>query len=380
MSRFRILALFAAMAALATAFAACGGGSSSSSDENPQSVLEDATLAGVRSGDLELKLNVNSSGEKGGEVSASVSGPFESGGKESLPQLELTAKASGKANGEPIDFEGGLTLLPERGFVEYEGTTYEVDPTTFGFVKSSLEQAQQQGPKAGSADVTACQEAAEGLKFSDFADNLTNEGSADVYGATTTKISGDLNVPKAVDALIKLTENKACAAQLEAAGPLPLGELEKAKGELGDAVKKAHLDVYVGDDHIIRKVSGELTIEPKQTGEKVEAEFELSLSGVNEEQDFSAPSGAKPLEKLFLKLGINPIELLEGSGTEGISKLLEKLLGGSLPTGGLGGSSSGEGSSGNSGGEAAGGQKAYLECLKNAQTSADLQKCASLVQ
>src|SRR5262249_53043258 len=152
-----------------------------------------------------------------------------------------------------------LTLLRERAFVNYKGTEYEVDPTTFGFVKSTLENAQQQGSQAGSADITACQEAAEGIKFADFADNLKNEGSTDVYGATTTKISGDLNVPKAVDALIKLTENKACAAQLEAAGGLPINELRKAKGELGSAVKQAHLDIYVGDDHIIRKVAGEVT-------------------------------------------------------------------------------------------------------------------------
>ena len=103
--------------------------------------------------------------------------------------------------------------------------------------------------------------------------------------------------PARSDAIIKLTENSACSSQLEAAGPLPLGELEKAKGELTGAVKKAHVDVYVGDDNIIRKVAAELTIEPKgSSSEKVEVEFELSLGGVNEEQKISAPSGAKPLE------------------------------------------------------------------------------------
>ena len=47
--------------------------------------------------------------------------------------------------GEDIDFDGGLTLLTDRAFVEYKGTEYEVDPTTFGFLKSAFEQAQQQG-------------------------------------------------------------------------------------------------------------------------------------------------------------------------------------------------------------------------------------------
>ena len=43
MSRFRIFVLLAALAALATAFAACGG-SSDKSSEDPQKVINEATL------------------------------------------------------------------------------------------------------------------------------------------------------------------------------------------------------------------------------------------------------------------------------------------------------------------------------------------------
>jgi hypothetical protein len=375
LSRFRIFLLLAALAALATAFAACG--SSDKSSEDPQQVIDNASLEGVTSGDVDLSLGIKSAGDEGGDVNVSLSGPFQSGSKGNLPQLDLTASAKGSARGESIDFEGGLTLLSDRAFVNYQGTEYEVDPTTFGFVKSSFEQAQQQGgSEANPADVTACQEAATGLKVGDFVDNLTNDGSADVDGTGTTKISGDLNVGAAIDAIIKLTENPACSSQLEAAGPLPIGELEAAKGELTSAVKQAHVEVYVGDDNIIRKLEAELTIEPKGTSkEKVEVDFSLSLSGVNEEQEISAPANAKPLEGLFQKLNINPIELLEaGSSGKGLGSLLEGV------TGGGGSSSGGESSSGGSEGSGGGNQQAYLECLKGARTPADLQKCASMVQ
>ena len=50
MSRFRIFALFAAFAALAVTFAACGG--SDKSNEDPQKVIEQASLKGVKSGEL----------------------------------------------------------------------------------------------------------------------------------------------------------------------------------------------------------------------------------------------------------------------------------------------------------------------------------------
>jgi len=379
LTRFRFLALFAALVAMASVFAACGGGDdeSDSSGDDPQKVVESASLEGVKSGEFDLSLHVNAEGKEGGDIEVNLSGPFEAGAKGELPQLELTADASGSAQGEDLDFEGGLTLLTDRGFVEYEGTAYEVDPTTFGFLKAAVEQAQQQEGESG--DITACQEAAEGIKFGQFADHLKNEGGADVEGTSTTKVSGDLNVSGAVDALIKLTEDPACSSQLEAAGPLPLGELEDAKGELSKAIKKAHVDLYVGDDDIIRKAALELTIQPPSAAdEKVELEMEISLAGVNEEQSFSSPSDAKPLEALFKQLDVNPIELLEGS-EDGIGGLLESLGGASSD-----GASSGESSSG---GSSSGGPdlsdaatKEYAQCLQGAKTSADLQKCASLLK
>lgn len=376
MTRFRFFALLTACVAMASVFAACGGSddsSTGSSGEDPQTVLEDAGLEGVKSGDLDLSLNVTAEGDEGGDVEVSLSGPFEAGAKGELPQLEMSAEASGSAGGENLDFEGGLTVLTDRAFIDYRGTDYEVDPTTFGFVKSALEQAmQQEGAESG--DITACQKAAEGIKFSQFAEQLVNEDSADVDGTATTKVSGDVDVSGGIDALIQLTEDPACSSQLEAAGPLPLGELEEAKGELSKAVKNAHIDLYVGDDNIVRKMAVELTIQPPEAAdEKVELELEMTLSGVNEEQSFSSPSDAKPLEALFKEAGINPLELgeaLEG----GIGGLLDSVGGADL-----GGGSSGSGES-SSGGASSAARQEYVECLQGADTSADLQKCASLLK
>jgi hypothetical protein len=362
LTRFRILLLLTAVAAMATVFAACGGSddsTSASSDEDPQKVLENAGLEGVKSGNLDLSLHATSEGKEGGDVEVDLSGPFEAGAKGELPQLEMSAEASGSAAGEDLDFEGGLTVLTDRAFVDYKGTNYEVDPTTFGFVKAALEQAQQQ-EGAESGDITACQKAAEGIKFSQFAEELTNEGGADIDGTPTTKVSGDVAVSGGIEALIQLTEDPACSSQLEAAGPLPLDELEEAKGELSKAVKNAHIDLYVGDDDIVRKVAVELTIQPPgAANEKVELEMELTLSGVNEEQSFTAPSDAEPLEGLFKEAGINPLEL---------GKALEGGISGLLESSGIGGSSSG----------GSGDSPAYSKCLQEAETTAELQKCASL--
>jgi hypothetical protein len=340
LSRLRIFVLFAALLALAAALSACGSSGSSNSNENPQTVVNEATLKGVKSGNLNLTLGVKADGDEGGNLDVSLSGPFQSEGKNQLPQLDLSAKASGTLNGQDIDFDGGLTLLSDKAFVNYKGTEYEVDPTTFSFVKSAIERAQQRsGAQSKSAGATACQEAVANLKVGDFVENLTNEGSSDVGGTSTTQVSGDLNVPGAIDALLELTKDPACSAQLGAAGPLPSeSELDKAKSQVESALKTAHVDVYVGDDNIVRKIAAELSIEPQNASgggpKKVDLEFELTIDGVNEDQTISAPSGAKPLNDLFQKLNVNPIELLGAasgqgglSGSGGLGGLLNGLSG-----------------------------------------------------
>jgi hypothetical protein len=389
LSRLRILVLFAAMLALAAALAACGSSGSSNSSENPQKVVNEATLKGIESGNLSLALKVNAEGEEGGNLDLSLSGPFQGEGKSQLPQLDLSAKASGSFNGKDINFDGGLTLLSDRAFVNYKGTEYEVDPTTFSFVKSAIERSQHSGAAQGqSAGATACQEAVANLKVGDFVENLSNEGSSDVGGTATTHVSGDLNVPGAIDALLELTKEPACSAQLGAAGPLPSeAELDKAKGQVESALKTAHVDLYVGEDNIVRKIAAELSIEPQNASsggpKKVDLPFELSIDGVNEEQSIEAPSGAKPLNELFQQLGVNPIELLGAAGGQGG-------LGGSGGLGGLlnglsgaagGGSSAGGGSESSGGGSSgSGSQQAYLKCLQGATTPVDLQKCAGLLK
>jgi hypothetical protein len=336
LSRLRFLyalAVAVALIAATTALAACGGGSDKS-DESPQAVLDEATLDGVESGDIDLSVGLDAQGPEGGTLELSLSGPFQGEGAGSLPQLDMDAKANGSVDGEKVDFQGGLVLLPNSAYVNYEGVEYEVDPTTFSFLESALNQAQREGgAEIGSAGAAACQEELGKLKVADFVENGANEGSADVDGTSTVKISGDVDVSAAIDAVLEVVESKPCQAQLAGAGPLPSkSEIEDAKDEVGSAVKSAQADVYVGDDDIVRRLELQLKIEPDNGGsgpKQVEIDLDLTLSGVNEEQSISAPENAKPLSRLFLKLGINPIELLgllQGEeGGKGLDELFEGL-------------------------------------------------------
>jgi hypothetical protein len=335
LSRFRVLTIFLALVALATALAACGGGGS----DDPQAIVDEATLQGVESANLELALGLGIQGSEGGHVDVDLAGPFESESEAELPKLDLALTAKGFAGGEKIDFEGGLTLLGDKAYVAYAGTEYEVDPATFNFVRSVIRR--RAGTPNPAAEATACQEAAAEMELSGLVENLKGEGSTDVGGTSTNKVSGDLDVAGAVDAAIELSENPACSEQLRAAGSLPSrGQLEKSRGKLESAVKSAHIDLYVGDDHIVRRIGVQAKVEPQKgkasaKAKSVEVEFDLKLTGVNEEQAIEAPASSKPLSALFVKLGINPLELLgvlQGTkgfkGPGGIGELLEGIRSG----------------------------------------------------
>jgi hypothetical protein len=334
LSRFRIFTLFAALITLTAVLAACGGGSSG---DDPQAVVEDATLQGIESGNIDMSLGIDVRGEKSGHIDVSVSGPFQSEDEAEYPELDLSASAKGKVGGEKVDFDGGLTLLGNKAYVAYEGKEYEVDPTTFDFVKSILKE--KSGAGAGeSSEATACQEAASGLELDNVVENLKSDGSADVSGTSTTKVSGDLDVSGAIEAASDLSEDPACSKQLSAAGAVPSGaELDSAKGIIEESVKSAHVELFVGDDHIVRRIVSQTKIEPQEgTGsggaKSIEIDLDLTLARVNEDQPIVAPKGSKPLSDLFLELGVNPIELLgaferQGGGIGGLLKGLNSLGG-----------------------------------------------------
>lgn len=337
MNRARLLTILLALVALAAALVACGGGGS----DDPQTIVDEATLQGIESANLEMALGLDIKGSEAGHLDVNLAGPFEGEAEAELPKLDLALTANGSVGGEKIDFEGGLTLLGDKAYVGYAGTEYEVDPATFNFVRSAIKR--RAGSPNPGAEATGCQEAAAEMELSGLVENLKGEGSADVGGTSTNKVSGDLDVAGAIDAAIELSENPACSEQLRAVGSLPSrAQLEKNRGELESAVKSAHVDLYVGDDHIVRRIDVQAKVEPQKgkaraKAKSVEVEFDLKLTGVNEEQTIEAPASSRPLSALFVKLGINPIELLgilQGAkgfnGSGGIGELLERVRSGSF--------------------------------------------------
>lgn len=319
----RVPVIAVSMIALVAFVSACGGG-----EGGAEEILDEATLKGIESGNLDLSLGIDTKGGEGGHVDVDLSGPFEAKKGAQLPQLDLTATAKGTVDGEALDFESGVTLAGNNeAYVEFQGTDYEVDQTTYGFVTSIVGESEE---------ASACQEAVAEKQLSEFVEDPTEEGTVDVGGTPTTKVSGDIDAETAIDALLKMNEDALCSEQLKAVPGLEssLTELEESRAQAEDSLKEAHLVLYVGDDRIVRRLQAQITIEPPEGSaprgaKSAEFDLDLTLTDVNQPQTIAAPKSSKPLSALFIKLGVNPIELLgvlqEGIGGAGLTNFLERV-------------------------------------------------------
>jgi hypothetical protein len=370
-SRFRILFAIFAAAILATALVACGGGGDSG-NEDPQQVLDQTFSSDnedVNSGNLDISLGIDVSGDQGGSFDASVSGPFESQGKNKIPKFDLDAKVDTSGQGQDVNFEGGLISTGDSAFVGYNGTDYEIDKSLFDQFQAAFESAAAQNAQQ-------TQNTGDVLKQLGIDDpkslltNLSNDGDTDVEGTETTHISGDLDVNKTVDAFKSVLSNAGALGSLGGVDtsqlPTP-AQLDQVKS----AIKQAHFDIYSGkDDHILRRFTITLSIEPPSGSgvDTIDVNFDLTIGGVNESQTIEAPSNPKPFSDLLSALGVP-------------AQLLDQLGGGAL--GNLGGSSGGTGSGTPSvpdlGGSAQAQQaQKYLQCIAKANSAADLQACQGL--
>jgi hypothetical protein len=360
---FAICALVLPVPAL---LAGCGGGDSGSG-EDPQAVLDDtfSNDQSISSGNLNLTLGVDASGDQGGNLDASLTGPFQGdpNDKQTIPQLDWTLSAKGAfGGGDPFDFSGSLVVTDDNAYVEYKGKAYEVGTDAFKQVADQLESSsssdaptsftegcKQALEQAGATDTSGCD-----IDLETWLPDPTNEGTADVGGTSTIHIRGDVDVQKVLTDVGNLIAGFP-GTSTQGFDPTQLGGF-------ADAVPEATMDVYSGeDDHLLRKLEVHLTIDPSAIAggaiqipiDNIDIALSVELDDVNEQQTVSAPSGAQPISQLFSDIGID-LGDIPGLGSTGSS--------------GSGGSSSG--SSGSS--------SDYFKCLQQAgDDPRAINKCAS---
>lgn len=359
MTRIRTFAVVCALALpIPAAIAGCGGDDSSS--EDPQTVLDETfnNDTQVTSGDLSLTASVKADGEQGGSFEASLSGPFQGdpNDENAVPQLDWTASLSGEGVGQSVDFNGGIVVTGDNAYVEYNNQAYEVGSKEFAQLRDQMAQQQSQGSsdaqgtfqeqcttaiEQAGGDAAACD-----IDFESWLTNVTNDGTEDVGGTSTIHISGDVDVQKMLSDIGNLASTIPGASS-QGIDPSQLGAVS-------GAVTDASFDVYSGaDDHVLRKIDANLTIDPSQIAPEgavpvsnIQVSFSVEIDGLNEQQTIEAPANAKPIDQLLSDVGIDPSTL------------------GGLGATGLGGTSSGSGNS-------------FEQCIQQASTPDEINACAS---
>jgi hypothetical protein len=318
----RKLALIVLLAVLPFGLVACGGddeptsgGGGGGGSQDVDQILEEtfSDSSRIESGKLEATIT---GGQGDQQATAKLSGPFQSQGDQRLPLVALQGSFSGQ--GEELD--AGVVNTGEKGYVSFQGEDYEVSNPVYEQFKASYEQAATQGGQEGQSLSSL------GLNPRDWLTDAKVEGDADVGGTETTKITGGV----------------------DGAAQLPEQITPQQKQQLTAAVEDARVEVYSGkDDRILRRLKFDLTAE----GSTVT--LDLTLTGVNEDQDIPEPSDAKPFSELAEQLG-------------------------GLGLGGLGGAGGGGG--GNGGGADAQALEKYSQCVQEAAgDSAKTARCADLL-
>ena len=353
--------------------AGCGGsdgdgGESADDGTDPQEILSRALGAGesIDSGVLEIDLSLESEADEGASIAASIVGPFQSSGDGKLPQLDFDGKASVSAAGTDSDFEGGITLTGDGGYVSYAGQAYQLDSGTFDLLQSSYEQSSELQDEQGEGNSLA----QFGIDPAEWVTDLTNEGTEDLDGTEVVHVSGGADVGKLFTDLSSVTEQ---AGQAEQVDPAALEQLESS-------VTDATIDVYASaDDSTLRKFTLSVDVVDPTASEQATTSVTLSIgiADPGEDQDVEAPADAQPIEALLQQFptgaGALPgIGDISGAGGGGDSADTAP----AAPDASGGGGNGGGGGGGDAASAAA---DAYFQCASNAKTPEEVDACADLL-
>ena len=246
-----------------------GQAASTPAPAGPEQLLSAAVASDVDSAAFEAKLTFRSAGASN---LVRVSGAYETHGEREMPEVDVDVQL--QAPSLNTNVRGGFVTTGERAWFTQGDKAYAVPQSTWSEIVKGRESGAK--PAAGAAQDLD-------ISPSEWVRNVKSEGKEQVGGVQTTHLSAELDSAKA------LTE-VAAPAMRQAGSTVPLATAEKRLRQSG--LKNGELDVWVGDDKVLRRMT--LALSGKGDGGRtVSAEFELELSGVNEPQDVAAPANVK---------------------------------------------------------------------------------------
>jgi len=216
----------------------------------------------LESASFDGALSFSSRGEKN---TIKTSGAFELGAATEVPQVDVEVNVDVPG----YDGRGGFVTTGERAWFTRGDTGYAVPQKAWQQIVAARKSGGAAAADTPKVDVDP----------SSWLRNVKSEGTEKMDGVDVTHVSADVNSAQAITDVVKA---------MDRTGQVPAG----AEARLENVVKDGHIDAWVGDDKIMRRVS--LEFSGKGDGDrKVSVDLDFTLSGVNEPQDINRPAKVK---------------------------------------------------------------------------------------
>jgi hypothetical protein len=177
--------------------------------------------------------------------------------------VQVTVDAAG------FNGSGGFVTTGDRAWFTRAGVGYAVPQEAWSKIVKAREKGTPPTSKAPELDVDP----------SGWLRNVKSEGTEQLDGVKVTHVSADVNSAQAIADVAKA---------MDSTGQIPAG----AEKRLARVVKDGHIEAWVGDDQILRRVSLELS-GSGNGGQRVDVDLDLALSRVNQPQKIERPAKVK---------------------------------------------------------------------------------------
>jgi len=201
----------------------------------------------------------------GDQVRAEVSGQFQTGAANDVPEFAIDAQVS--AEGQR--FEGGFASVGDKAYFTQGDNGWEVPEQVW----TPVVQAVQSGNVQPQDQLTL------GVDPMKWVKDAKADGTDTIDGVETNHVSAS------IDAGLIAKDLAGVARQNGAAVP--------SAREVGRIVRTAEFDAWVGsDDNVLRRLTASVVLAPPGE-QRAEMTFEVNLTGVNEPQEIEAPSNVR---------------------------------------------------------------------------------------
>ncbi len=293
-------ALIAVLAGLLVG--ACGGsGGSGGSPQQANAVLREAFKGAqpINSGKLAVKLALTPSGSKtlSSPLGLEFGGPFQSLGAGKVPKSDFTIDLNA------LGRSGSMSVISTgtKGYVSLQGSNYQLPASEFRQLGASLAQVTSSGGGSHHGLLGRL-----GIDPLGWVRNATIAGSANVGGAQTTHVHGDVNVRRFLQDINTVVHKAPSLGSTR----LGSGVSSAALGRITGEVRNPTLDVWVGkSDHLLRRLEINFGLPVSSTYStalgglhSAHVQLMLAYSDLNQPQTITAPASAKPFTQFTAKV------------------------------------------------------------------------------